>query len=561
MVKIPDSYGIIAKPSTQTEIAPPDNIEQVKGQIVGQLGQNLMNVATQLQFKALKEQETFNAAQVIDFKTNLARFENEKRVALNEMPATDGKMIAKTKDQFLKDRKTYVDNYLNNFKDDKNLTSLLTRQANSEAVDFEFDVDRVITSKKREYGQNAIYKSIYDINNRLEKGGNFNKLASELQFTLNTGFQAGLIDQQDIIRETEKQKAIVEELNKKYEKTRVANLIANGQVFINPNDSEDKKLGDLAYQTTIQNSEKQGIDPTLSTANFIQKTGYVPSQVKSIWSSYLNIGSPQQKLETAINITEVIKSNPNLQNQFNDDDVRFSMAISSRANAGLPATQVIDYANKEVSKYQSLDRQAKLQIVSNKNFTKKLDNEYKDLLDEYDPFFKSAPVVNESIKTTFNNLVKDQLLNTNATEESAIEFAKMQIKNEFSTTNVGKRQVMRYAPEVFYRNYNNGDTSWINKQFKSKIVENTKIESVKDIPDTYSLVPVIQTLKTAKPSYYIVEQKNKYGLEGFLLDQNNQKVIFTPEVEQAEFYKQNAKNYEQKNKQKLDKKEIINKFR
>ncbi len=561
MVKIPDSYGIISKPSTQTEIAPPDNVEQVKGQIAGQLGQNLMNVATQLQFKALKEQENFNAAQVIDFKTNLARFENEKRIALNEMPATDGMMIAKTKDQFLKDRKIYVDSYLNNFKDDKNLTNLLTRQANSEAVDFEFDVDRVITSKKREYGQNAIYKSIYDINNRLESGGNFNKLASELQFTLNTGFQAGLIDQQDIIRETEKQKAIVEELNKKYEKTRVANLIANGQVFINPNDSEDKKLGDLAYQTTIQNAEKQGIDPTLSTSNFIQKTGYVPSQVKSIWSSYLNIGSPQQKLETAINITDVIKSNPQLQNQFNDDDVRFSMAISNRANAGLPASQVIDYANKEVSKYQSLDRQAKLQIVSNKNFTEKLDEKYEDLLDEYDPFFKFAPVANESIKTTFNNLVKDQLLNTNATEDSAIEFAKMQIKNEFSTTAVGKRQVMRYAPEVFYRNYNNGDTSWINKQFKNKIVENTKIESVRDIPDIYSLVPVIQTLKTGKPSYYIVEQKNKYGLEGFLLDQNNQKVIFTPEVEQAEFYKENAKNYEQKNKQKLDKKEIINKFR
>ena len=82
--------------------------------------------------------------------------------------------------------------------------------------------------------------------------------------------------------------------------------------------------------------------------SFIQKTGYVPSEVKGIWSTQLNVGNPQQKLETASNIANLIEANPRLQNQFSSDDINFAMEIKKRSASGLPAQQIIEYSEKEI---------------------------------------------------------------------------------------------------------------------------------------------------------------------------------------------------------------------
>ena len=252
MVKIPESYGTVAKMNAQTQIAMPDNGSQMTAQTMQQVGGNLMNMAIQAEYINQKEQEAFKASQLIDFKTELSRFENQQRVALTELPANDAKAIQTAKNKFITERQKFVDDYSNKYKDNKQVSDLLKRQANAESVDFEYDVGRVISSKMKEYGQNTIYKSIYDINNRLSSGGNIEKLSQQLKETLNTGFNAGLIDQQDIIRETEKQKSIIVELQKQYEKTRMANLVADGKMAINPLDSDERKLGDLAFQNVIQ---------------------------------------------------------------------------------------------------------------------------------------------------------------------------------------------------------------------------------------------------------------------------------------------------------------------
>ena len=79
MVKIPDSYGMVVKPTTQTQIAPPNNTSQLTAQTVQQVSGNLMNMAVQMEYIKQKEQESFNASQILDFKTELSKFENQKR--------------------------------------------------------------------------------------------------------------------------------------------------------------------------------------------------------------------------------------------------------------------------------------------------------------------------------------------------------------------------------------------------------------------------------------------------------------------------------------------------
>lgn len=557
MVKIPDSYGMVVKPTTQTQIAPPNNTSQLTAQTVQQVSGNLMNMAVQMEYIKQKEQESFNASQILDFKTELSRFENQKRVALTELPSTDAKAIETAKNQFLSERTNFVNQYSNKFKDNLQVFDLIKRQANAESVDFEYDVDRVVSSKKKEYGQNVIYKSIYDINSRLENGGNINRLKEQLQQTLQTGFKAGLIDQQDIIRETEKQKNIIGELQKQYEKTRYANLVADGKMQIDPSNADDRKLGDLAYQTIIQKTSKQGIDPMVASMNFIQKTGFVPSNVKGIWSTQLNVGTPQQKLTTANTIASLIEDNPRLQNQFHNEDISFAMEINKRSNAGLPPAQVIEYAEREVSKYQTMDRIAKTQIITQKDFKKSIENNYKDLVNDYNPIFSKNPAIDDGIKTTFEQIVKDQFLNNkNATLDGSIEFAKNQIKNEFITTEVGQKKVMRYAPETFYQQFNNGDTSWIKKQFASKVAEHHLLPNLKDIDKNYSIIPVPSTIVNGKPSYFITHTNPKNGKMDLIIDNFNRPALFTPDMEATEWYKNAFKEYSKNKKTQFTKEEM-----
>ena len=149
MVKIPESYGTVAKMNAQTQIAMPDNGSQMTAQTMQQVGGNLMNMAIQAEYINQKEQEAFKASQLIDFKTELSRFENQQRVALTEQPANDAKAIQTAKNKFITERQKFVDDYSNKYKDNKQVSDLLKRQANAESVDFEYDVGRVISSKMK----------------------------------------------------------------------------------------------------------------------------------------------------------------------------------------------------------------------------------------------------------------------------------------------------------------------------------------------------------------------------------------------------------------------------
>ena len=560
MPKIPDSYGIITAPSAKTDIAMPDTqSSQMLANLGNQLSGNLINIAGQMQYQSIKEDEAFNAAQVIDFKTKLATFENDKRIAISELPANDPLLFDKTKKTFQAERDSFINNYASQYKDNQRLLSLIKRQADVEAVDFNFDVDKTLSSKKREYGTNKIYEGIYSVNERLGKGGNPAKLSNELNTILQTGLKSGLIDQNDINREKDKQKSIIEELQKQYEKTRQANLVASGQAFIDPTNSDDKKIGDLAYQNIINNNRKQGIDPIVSTMSFIQKTGYVPSEVKGIWSTQLNVGNPQQKLETASNIANLIEANPRLQNQFSSDDINFAMEIKKRSASGLPAQQIIEYSEKEISKYQSMDRIAKMQVFNEKNSKKNIQQNFDDFIDEnYKSYFSSNPAIEDGLKVTFEQIVKDQFTNNkNATLEGSVEFAKNVIKNEFAITDIGKKKVMRYAPETFYNKYNGGNTSWIKEQFAYKIVENKAINKIDDLDKDFSLVPHPNFIAGGKPSYFVAHKVGDSGQEEIMLGSNNRPIMFTPNIEEADFYKEQKKQYEKETKTPFTKQEAL----
>ena len=153
--------------------------------------------------------------------------------------------------------------------------------------------------------------------------------------------------------------------------------------------------------------------------------------------------------------------------------------------------------------------------------------------------------------------VKDQFLNNkNATLDGSIEFAKNQIKNEFITTEVGQKKVMRYAPETFYQQFNNGDTSWIKKQFASKVAEHHLLPNLKDIDKDYSIIPLPSTIVNGKPSYFITHTNPKNGKMDLIIDNFNRPVLFTPNMEETDWYKNAFKEYSKNKKIQFTKEEM-----
>jgi hypothetical protein len=85
---------------------------------------------------------------------------------------------------------------------------------------------------------------------------------------------------------------------------------------------------------------------------------------------------------------------------------------------------------------------------------------------------------------------------------------------------------MKDAPESFF----SGDTSWINKQFettvKDAIGKNANL-------DNYVLQPIANEIKKGRPVYGIVEV-DQYGQMNAVLNQNNQKLYFQPNLKQVQ---------------------------
>lgn len=533
MVAIPKSPGVTTGLSTQATTAAPDisSGQMIPKALMG-AGAEIERAAVQLNYQQQIEEDAVNTARVIDFKTKLNKFENEQRIALTELPTNDLKAISTAKENLLKNRQAFIDENLTQYQDNPNLSNLIKAQADSNSVDLEFDADRVLSTKKKEYGQGKIYESIYNINGRLEKGGSIDAAKRDLEETIQAGLKTGLLNMQDVIREREKQKVLIHEREVDFQKTYVANRIASGEIQINPADSDGRKMGELAWEIQLKNAQKSGRDIESTLDSFISTTNYIPAQVKNVWSSQLTAGTPEQKVKTAESVSELLSRNPRLQDQLSSDDISYINAVKTRLGTGLSPKQIIEFTDAELSKIQSLDRQGKTKLFNEDTFRKSRDSGYKglasDLMDT--GWFSADAQIAGDIKGAYEALVKDAFLSQKySTPEAAIEYAKTQIKNTWGATNVGKPVVMQYAPETFFPDNN----AWIPAQFDSVVAEHVLPEKEKGASKDYSLAPVPNAVRNGVPSYFIVD-KNGTDL---LRDAQNQPVVFTPDFEKTEEYK------------------------
>lgn len=531
MVAIPKSFGIIQRPSTETGAA---NVNLSYGQIlpdaISKLGKDIESFAIQQQQQQVAEDNAINAAKLIQFKTQLSKFDNEKKQYFKNISSSDINQVTAEHNKLYDERSKFVNQQLESYKSNPALFNLAKNQADTNSVDFENDLAVELSKKNKQFGQNQIYGSIYNINTQIESGGNLNNAKRDLNETLRAGLKTGLINMQDVIREKDKQQQIVKQKLKDYEERVAFNTVVNGKTYLNPDDSRSQKIIDSGFGKAAlsnRNPEQLGYDLSINS-------GIIPSQFKNILSGRLNVGNPQDQVRAASTIIEMIEKNPNLQDQFRKQDLMMANEMRNNIDMNLPADQVVKYARDSLNAIKSLDKKARINLVENKDYKTQIESNYKSLENSLKDesgidFYKGSVVVDPSLRIHYDQLVKNAIVSDGYTPDGALSAAADKIKKEWAITNIGQRRLQRGAPEAIYQNY--GDTSWIKGQLAAKIAEHELTEKEVDL-NKFTIAPIPQSM-TGKPSYSIQKQ-NAYGAFDFVRDSQNQIVVFTPDITKTE---------------------------
>ncbi len=553
MVSIPKSFGVIQRPTTQTGQAEVNSsYNQILPNAISNLGSQIQSSSLQLrqqqaqeefllQKQRQKEQEAFNAAQLLDFKTRLSKIDNEAELNYKNLPSSNINEVDKIKNTLLENRKNFVNQEKEKFKNNPILLNLMQQQADTSSVDIENNLSTEYSRKQKDFGVNKIYEAIFNVNTQIASGRNITNAKKTLDETLQFGLKSGLIDMKDVIREKEKQQQLVKQRQKELEEKIAFNTVINGQTYLDPNNARNQKIIDTNFAKSAQTSK----NPEQLAFDLSVNTGIVPSQFRNVLSGRLTIGSPNQQVESAKNIIDMINRRPSLQDQFRSDELKLVNEMKDNIDIGLPAEQIIKYARDNLSKIDSLDKKARINLYENKDYKKQLDKSYKDLQSKLrdEPgfdMFKTKAEIPPQLELHYKQLVKNALVSDGMTPEGAIRTAEDKIKKEWGITSIGAKRIQRGAPEVFYGGY--GNTDWIKKQL-SNTIKTYELNSEKPKLDNYALEPIPQSIVNNKPSYYIQKQ-NQYGMSEFLVDSKNQPVIFTPDFFKTEGAKKTKKEYD-----------------
>lgn len=564
MVAIPRSQGVQARPTlvTPTVKQPVDTGERFIAQGISQLGSAIANIGLEGMQQEQREQQAYNASQVLDYKNQLRRFDNQEKVRLSELGATKDVIDGEKKD-IIEKRKLLVNDLKSNYKDNKQLLSLIERETDSSQVDLEFALDRDLAGKRRTFGQNQIFETVSDLQEQFEVATPQEAavISKDLNTTLQTGLNAGLIDFKDIERIENGFKEARKEREKEAIKTSAFNDVMNGNLLLDPTDKDSKDIINNAYNQYLLDGE----NPVDAGIEIGVQSGILPNRAKNIMVSQLLVGQPKQKIESSKRIVQMQEANYALQDDFSSTERAFARAIYNRADTGLSDDDIIEFATKEIA-----DNKSKEQIVRLNEFNdglkgKKLQQKKAAIEKElkgrsgityFDP---EIPVddIPEEIVADIMTVAKDFYLKEGVDINASFDEAESTVLRQWGITKIGQKRYQKFSPEIMYPTIS---VSEIEKQAKKTIQKHLPLETetslfgntsiTEEAEKTIRLEPIPQTLNTNRPQYWVMHQKQD-GSFDILRDAQNQFVNFAPDITKTKQY-QEADN----NKRELLKKEF-----
>ena len=554
MVKIPTSPGVQARPQqvTPTVRQPVDTGERFIAQGITQLGSAIAGIGQQAMIQEQRDQEAFNASQVLQYKNELRRFDNQEKIALSEAGANQD-VITKSKQDILDRRKLFTDELKQQFGDNKQVQALIERESQSSLVDLEFNVDKDLSRKRKTYGENQFYGSVSDLRNDFENTQSPEELASianELQTLQATALNAGIVDMKDIERLEKDFKTIRKE--REQEALQEATFInaTQGNLLLDSTDKNDRKVINKGFEKYRELTD----DPEGLARDISVNTGIVPDVYKKGLNSMLFVGNPDRKIESANEIINLIRENPTLDRQFDDKTKALAQAIESRINVGLSSEEVVKFAEDEINKNKDKNkiiRQQEFELdysKKGKKFIETINDITDEIKDESGIFFEAeAP---KEMAFDVLTIAKDYYINNGSDIDDAIELATEKVKSRWAITNIGGERYQKFAPEAEYPNMTSKELRQQARNLAGKYLSDKSV-----IKDNIRAVIIPDSLNTNKPNYNLLIE-DEFGKIDNIRDESNNPVVWTPDITKTERYKEVPKETRESLNE-LSKKEFI----
>lgn len=323
-----------------------------------------------------------------------------------------------------------------------------------------------------------------------------------------------------IDRESEK---ITEEAQKTQAQINTVSDALGKRSFLDFRTDADRDAVD-AYFASVLAPSLQNLDPgeqVQAVVTFAGDTGIIPTQVKKQIRGSLRAGAPVDKVQAADFLDRLKGVNPQVINDFTENDIALGNAIASYVAGGAPAPKAVEMAENALAipEAERKVRESRYRIdkAQEKNL-KRLQNELATGRNLFSPDMPAD--VPDALVGDYEGFVRTEFLRTGDLEvaqKTGLDF----LKNVWGVTNIGGKRWMKYAPEVVYQ-VPGEDGTWIAEQLDMELRTDALVpEGAK-----FSIQADVMTPRQKNPSYQVLMIKD--GAIQPVLGKDNLPVRFQP---------------------------------
>jgi hypothetical protein len=250
-----------------------------------------------------------------------------------------------------------------------------------------------------------------------------------------------------------------------------------------------------------------------SVVQFVGQQGVVPETLKSSIRTNLRSGTPDQRIAATQLLDQLKSLNPQIINDFSEDEIRFGSLLSASVDRGMNPTEAARSAD-EVMRTPKASRQALDQAYGDLTKVKGLDGTTRQerwLKEQFAGWWRWSSSINvlPSVAAEADEVVRNEFLRNGGDLDAARISAKDILSARFGVSEVnGAPQVMRNPPEQHYE-FPGRAPAEVAKAIRDEAIADISAGGLKDPnnpfnPDTVRLQPypiIGRTSPGGKPVY------------------------------------------------------------
>jgi len=325
--------------------------------------------------------------------------------------------------------------------------------------------------------------------------------------------------------DSERKRAGEKQLQERAAMGKVAGAVA-GQGYLDFRSDKDRDAVDLYYNRVLLPSitrnkldPQQGLQEVIA---FSARTGIIPGPLKQVIRGALRAGDSQDKNPAlgmlsgmgkaqAADILDRLKdANPQVLNDFTDEDIALGNSIQTYVKAGVAPLQAVALAEKNLTVPDAEREARKTRYAADKAPTKNLKHLEKEITGFRWTSANIPAKVPDALAGEYEKLVREEFTRSGELE-AAQSTAMDHLRRVWGVTNVdSKPRWMKYAPETIFK-VPGEDGSWIREQLYADVTKGALFDGKPDL----TLAADSLTARSDTPSY-VVLRRNAGVLEPLL---------------------------------------------